>query len=87
MGAMGDTRGVQMSTIGAQGGRVQGQQGTQRVEHMDTREQKGIQMSTRGYTGCKREHSSLFIVETSKSYKLNLRSHTGKGFTTQGLPD
>ena len=45
---------VQMSTIGAQWGRVQGQQGTQRVEYMDTREQKGLQMSTRGYTGCKR---------------------------------
>ena len=27
--AQGDTRGVQMSTIGAQGGRVQGQQRTQ----------------------------------------------------------
>ena len=60
-----------MSTIGAQRGRVQGQQGTQRVEHMDTREQKGLQMSIRGYTGCKRstgmqEGAQLFIHSRDK---------------------
>ena len=71
VGVQGDTRGVQMSTMGAQGGRVRRQQGTQRAEHMDTREQKGLQMSTRGYTGCKRgtgvqEGAQLFIHNREK---------------------
>ena len=78
---------VQMSTIGAQWGRCRDNRGHKEWSTWTPESRRGYRwvqggtQGARGVQGCKREYSSLFIIETNKSYKLNLRSHTGKGFT------